>query len=138
MPIIDHKDLTIVSTVALVDRDSKVLIAQRLAGKSFENLWEFPGGKVKISETPESALIREVNEELGIGVEDSCLAPIGFSSYSSDDFNLLVLLYICRIWDGIPISMEGQIIKWVKVSQLRGFPMPPANASFLTVLRDLL
>src|SRR6516164_939817 len=94
--------IVLVAAVALVDADGRVLLAQRPAGKSMDGLWEFPGGKVNAGETPEAALIRELAEELGIDVTASCLAPFTFASHTYPDFHLLMPLYVCRKWSGIP------------------------------------
>ena len=127
-----------VSSVALVDRDGRVLLAQRPEGKPMAGLWEFPGGKVEPGETPEHALIRELEEELGINTWESCLAPLTFASHSYDDFHLLMPLFACRKWDGIPQSRERQALKWVAANELSRFPMPPADKPLLPMLRDLL
>lgn len=128
----------LVSAVALVDPDGRVLIAQRPEGKSMAGLWEFPGGKVETGETPEAALIRELREELGIDTWASCLAPLTFASHAYDDFHLLMPLFACRKWDGTPIAQEGQTLKWVLTRDLRDFPMPPADAPLIPILRDWL
>jgi len=128
----------LVSAVALVDADGRVLLAQRPAGKSMAGLWEFPGGKVNPGETPETALIRELAEELGIDVAASCLAPLTFASYSYPDFHLLMPLYVCRKWSGIPVAREGQRLFWVRPAQLGDYPMPPADKPLIAMLRDLL
>lgn len=126
----------LVSAVALIDVDGRVLLAQRPAGKSMEGLWEFPGGKVEAGETPEHALIRELEEELGIGTWKSCLAPLTFASHSYDDFHLLMPVFACRKWSGMPIAREGQALRWVAKSDLRQFPMPPADLPVIPILRE--
>lgn len=130
--------ILLVSAVALIDVDGRVLLAQRPAGKSMAGLWEFPGGKVETGETPEAALIRELEEELGIDTWESCLAPLCFASHSYDDFHLLMPLFACRKWAGIPVAREGQQLKWVKVADLKSYPMPPADIPLIPVLRDWL
>jgi 8-oxo-dGTP diphosphatase len=130
--------LVLVSAVALVDADGRVLLAQRPAGKPMAGLWEFPGGKVNPGETPETALIRELTEELGIDVAASCLAPFTFASYTYPDFHLLMPLYVCRKWSGIPTAREGQRLAWVRAARLGDYPMPPADQPLVAVLRDLL
>ncbi|MFD0982172.1 8-oxo-dGTP diphosphatase MutT [Tropicimonas aquimaris] len=128
----------LVSAVALVDRDGRVLLAQRPEGKSMAGLWEFPGGKVEPGETPEAALIRELQEELGIDTWASCLAPLTFASHSYDSFHLLMPLFICRKWNGNPVSRENQALKWVRAAQLRDYPMPAADIPLIPHLRDWL
>ena len=130
--------LVLVSAVALVDADGRVLLAQRPAGKPMAGLWEFPGGKVDPGETPETALIRELAEELGIDVTASCLAPFTFASHSYPDFHLLMPLYVCRKWSGIPAAREGQRFAWVRPARLGDYPMPPADVPLVAMLRDLL
>jgi 8-oxo-dGTP diphosphatase len=128
----------LVSAVALIDPDGRILLAQRPEGKSMAGLWEFPGGKVEQGETPEAALVRELHEELGIETWNSCLAPLSFASHSYDDFHLLMPLFACRKWSGTPTPREGQVLKWARVNQLRDFPMPPADIPLIPVLRELL
>jgi len=130
--------IVLVAAVALVDTDGRVLLAQRPAGKSMAGLWEFPGGKVDAGETPEAALIRELAEELGIDVTASCLAPFTFASHTYPDFHLLMPLYVCRKWSGIPAAREGQRLAWVWPARLGDYPMPPADAPLVASLRDLL
>lgn len=131
-------NIVLVAAVALVDIDGRVLLAQRPEGKSMAGLWEFPGGKVEPGETPEHALIRELQEELGIDTWDSCLAPLTFASHGYDDFHLLMPLFVCRKWEGIPHAREGQTLKWVRANDLRSYPMPPADIPLIPILRDWL
>ena len=128
----------LVSAVALIDRDGRVLLAQRPEGKSMAGLWEFPGGKIKPDETPEAALVRELSEELDIETWDSCLAPLTFASHSYDDFHLLMPLFACRKWDGIVKPKEGQNLKWVEAKALKDYPMPAADIPLISVLREWL
>lgn len=130
--------LVLVSAVVLVDPDGRVLLAQRPEGKSMAGLWEFPGGKVEAGETPEAALIRELHEELGIDTWSSCLAPLSFASHSYEDFHLLMPVFICRKWSGVPVSREGQSLRWVRAESLSDYPMPAADLPLLPVLRDWL
>src|SRR5271165_4624695 len=130
--------IILVAAVALVDDDGRLLLAQRPAGKTMAGLWEFPGGKVNPGETPEAALIRELAEELAIDVTASCLAPFTFASYSYPDFHLLMPLYVCRKWSGIPVAQEGQRLAWVRPARLADYPMPPADKPLVAMLRDLL
>ncbi|MCD7061251.1 (deoxy)nucleoside triphosphate pyrophosphohydrolase [Pelagibacterium xiamenense] len=123
---------------ALVDADRRVLIAQRPEGKAMAGLWEFPGGKVEVGETPEAALIRELREELGVETQEACLAPLTFASHSYDDFHLLMPLYVCRKWQGMAVAHEHSALKWVKPQRLREYPMPAADEPLIAPLCDLL
>lgn len=127
-----------VSAAALIDRDGRVLLAQRPEGKSMAGLWEFPGGKIETGETPEAALIRELHEELGINTWSSCLAPLTFASHSYENFHLVMPLFACRKWEGIPQAREGQVLKWVAPNELRSYPMPAADVPLIPILRDWL
>lgn len=128
----------LVVAVALVDPDGRVLIAQRPEGKAMAGLWEFPGGKVDPGERPEAALIRELDEELGIETRSSCLAPLTFASHAYDDFHLLMPLYVCRRWWGTVTAREGQALRWVRPNRMREFPMPPADEPLVAHLIDML
>jgi 8-oxo-dGTP diphosphatase len=130
--------LVLVVACALVDTDGRVLLAQRPKGKSMAGLWEFPGGKVEANEIPEAALIRELNEELGIKTQEACLAPLTFVSFAYDDFHLLMPLFICRRWQGIVQAREGQSLKWVKPEHMKDYPMPPADEPLIPFLKELL
>jgi 8-oxo-dGTP diphosphatase len=130
--------ILLVSAVALIDADGRVLLAQRPKGKSLAGLWEFPGGKVEPGESPEAALIREMKEELGIDTWKSCLAPLTFASHSYPEFHLLMPLFACRRWEGIALGREGQALAWVKPQNLRNYPMPPADLPLIPILRDWL
>jgi 8-oxo-dGTP diphosphatase len=130
--------LTLVVACALVDADRRVLIAQRPEGKTLAGLWEFPGGKVEPGERPEVTLIRELKEELGISVEEPCLAPLTFTSYAYESFHLLMPLYVCRRWEGLVTAREGQQLAWVRANKLRDYPMPPADLPLIPHLEDLL
>ena len=134
----DPKPVVLVSAVALIDADGRVLMAQRPEGKSMAGLWEFPGGKVEPGETPELALIRELHEELGIDTWESCLAPLTFASHAYETFHLLMPLFACRRWQGQPQSREGQALKWVRPAEMRSLPMPPADLPLIPILRDWL
>jgi len=131
-------NLLLVVACALLDRDGRVLLARRPAGKPMAGLWEFPGGKVESGETPEAALVRELCEELSIDPCQSCLQPFAFSSHSYPDFHLLMPFYICRQWDGIVHPTEGQVIKWVNPDIVHTFDMAPADVFLATELRDRL
>jgi len=128
----------LVVAVALIDRDNRVLLAQRATSGTFAGLWEFPGGKVKPGETPEAALMREMSEELGIATWDSCLAALTFASHSYADFHLLMPLYVCRKWTGNPVAIEHSALKWVRPTRLAEYPMPDANKSLVAALRNWL
>jgi 8-oxo-dGTP diphosphatase len=134
----NNKPIVLVAACALIDTDGRILIAQRPEGKSLAGMWEFPGGKVEQGETPEQALIRELNEELGIETKETCLAPLTFASYSYEKFHLLMPLYICRRFWGVPQPKEGQTLKWVKARNLRDYDMPPADEPLIPYLIDVV
>jgi 8-oxo-dGTP diphosphatase len=130
--------LVLVAAVALLDPDNRVLLARRPSGKPLAGLWEFPGGKVAPGESPEAALCRELHEELGIDVSDSCLAPFTFASHRYPDFQLLMPLYLCRRWNGTLTPREGQELTWVRPARLGDYDMPPADKPLVAMLRDFL
>ncbi len=126
----------LVAAMALTDADGRILLAQRPPGKSMAGLWEFPGGKVEANETPETAIAREMREELGIVVCEPCTAPITFVSHTYETFHLVMLLYRCRKWDGIPEPREGQQLTWKFAHEMRSLPMPPADLPLVVTLMD--
>lgn len=130
--------ILLVAAAALIDKDGRVLIAQRPEGKSMAGLWEFPGGKVDAGETPEFALMRELEEELGIETRPTCYSPIAFASHTYDDFHLLMPLFVCRHWRGSITAQEHQSLKWVRPHDLYDYPMPAADIPLIAALRDLL
>lgn len=134
----EPRRLLLVAAVALVDVDGRVLIARRPEGKEMAGLWEFPGGKVEPGERPEDTLIRELAEELGIEVTAACLAPFTFASHDYENFHLLMPLFVCRRWQGVVRSLEGQELAWVRPVRLGDYEMPPADRPLVALLRDLL
>jgi len=134
----ENLPIVFVAAIALIDRDGRVLIAQRPEGKSMAGLWEFPGGKIEDGELPEEALIREMEEELGIDTAAGCLSPFAFASHSYDTFHLLMPLYLCRNWRGMPTAKEGQVLKWVRPKDMARYEMPPADLPLVAMLRDFI
>lgn len=132
------RPILLVAACALIDTDNRILLSKRPEGKALAGLWEFPGGKVEPGETPEETLVRELREELGIETKVPCLAPLTFASHTYETFHLLMPLYVCRRYEGIPRGAEGQEIKWVRAAQLRDYPMPPADEPLIPFLHDLL
>jgi 8-oxo-dGTP diphosphatase len=130
--------LLLVAACALIDADKRVLIAKRPAGKPMAGLWEFPGGKIEAGETPEDTVIRELYEELSVKVTKPCLAPLTFTSHDYLEFHILLSLFVCRRWEGTPVPLEAQEIKWVRANRLRDYPMPPADEPLISHLADLL
>lgn len=130
--------IVLVSAVAMIDVDGRVLISRRPEGKAMAGLWEFPGGKVEEGETPEVALIRELKEELNVDITESCLAALTFASHKYENFHLLMPLFVCRVWRGFPTPREGQEIKWIRPVRLGDYPMPPADEPLKALLYDFL
>lgn len=130
--------VVLVAAAALVDIDGRVLMQRRPEGKAMAGLWEFPGGKVEVGETPEACLIRELKEELDLDVTVACLAPLTFASHAYEDFHLLMPLYVCRRWEGRASPREDQAIRWVRPLKMAELPMPPADVPLVAMLRDLL
>lgn len=130
--------LILVVACALIDGDGRVLLSQRPEGKALAGLWEFPGGKLAPGERPEAALIRELNEELGIETKEACLAPLTFASHAYPEFHLLMPLYVCRRWEGVVAARESQVLKWVRPQAMRDYPMPPADLPLIPFLTELL
>ena len=136
MQIIEVKNL-LVSTIALIDDENKILIGKRPVGKIFENLWEFPGGKVKKNETVEQGLIRETKEEINVDLSMNCIAPLVFSTYKKQNINIIILLFISRKWDLEPICKFHSELRWVEANGLNKYKMPPANKPLVSSLQDL-
>jgi 8-oxo-dGTP diphosphatase len=130
--------LVLVAACALIDGDGRVLLTRRPAGKPMQGLWEFPGGKIETGERPEDTLIRELAEELGIVVREDCIAPLTFASHAYEEFHLLMPLYVCRRWEGIVQAKERQEIAWVRPSQLKDYPMPPADKPLIPHVVELV
>lgn len=132
------RPLLLVAAAALIDGEGRVLLAKRPAGKSMAGLWEFPGGKIHAGELPEEALVRELKEELGVATSTGCLWPLSFASHAYPDFHLLMPLFACRVWKGVPEGKEGQELAWARKEDLKNYPMPPADVALVQVLWALL
>ena len=137
MPITDHKNIKIVVSLALINDSDEILLSKRPKNKHLAGFWEFPGGKVETGEIRKIALIREIKEELDININNKCIAPLSFSEFDYKEFQLLLLLYVCRRWEGEPKSMESNEIKWVKPNMLRKYKMPPADDALIYCIQDL-
>jgi 8-oxo-dGTP diphosphatase len=133
-----NPELFPVVAAALIDADGRVLVQRRPAGKMMAGLWEFPGGKIESGETPEEALIRELDEELGIGVTAACLAPAVFASEPLTGRHLLLLLYICRKWTGVPRALDADALHWCRPGELHALEMPPADRPLIGLLEALV
>lgn len=135
----DGARTALVVAAALVDSDGRILLQQRPPGKSLAGLWEFPGGKIEAGETPEAALIRELREELGIDTEAACLAPATFASAPLDNGDhMLLLLYVCRKWRGIPQPLWASGLRWEYPAAMFALPMPPADLPLIGLLDALV
>jgi 8-oxo-dGTP diphosphatase len=137
-PLKPNRPMVLVVAAALIDASGRVLLAQRPAGKSMAGLWEFPGGKVNVGELPEAALVRELQEELGIQTSIGCLWPLSFASHGYDDFHLLMPVYGCRVWTGESSAREGQNLVWATKQEWKNYPMPPADLMLVQNLWSLL
>ena len=137
MLITDHKNLKIVVSIALVNEFNEILLSKRPKNKHLGGYWEFPGGKIEANEAPEQALIREIKEEINIDINNKCIAPLSFSEFDYKEFQLLLLLYVCRRWEGEPKSMEKNEIRWVKPNMLKKYKMPPADDALIYCIQDL-
>ena len=137
MQIIGHKNIQIVVSLALINDANEILLSKRAKNKHLGGFWEFPGGKVETGEVPEIALIREIKEEINININNKCVAPLSFSEFDYKEFQLLLLLYVCRRWEGEPKSMEKNEIRWVKPNMLRKYKMPPADDALIYCVQDL-
>jgi 8-oxo-dGTP diphosphatase len=134
----EKRSIVIVAACVLLNEAGELLIAERPSGRTLAGLWEFPGGKVELGEQPEDAVIRELNEELGIEIAKADLAPLTFASHAYPDFHLLMPLYRCARWQGAVTPLEGQELRWVRPEDLAGYDMPPADEPLKAALRDLL
>ena len=135
---VENSPTMLVVAAALVDGDGRVLLQQRAPGRSMAGLWEVPGGKVEAGERPEAALIRELDEELGIQTDQACLAPATFASASVGDRHMLLLLYICRKWRGIPQPLDASALQWLRPNQMFALDMPPADVPLIGLLDALI
>ena len=127
-----------VSTVALIDWQGKVLISLRSENKILPNFWEFPGGKIKTNESPDDAIIREIKEELSLAINKKSLKPISFNTYTYDEFNAIIFFYICRSWNGTPLSNENKKILWIEIDKLKNYKLLPGNSKFILELNNLI
>tara|TARA_B100001250_G_scaffold395992_1_gene401482 strand:- start:78 stop:485 length:408 start_codon:yes stop_codon:yes gene_type:complete len=129
---------TLVSLIGLINTENQVLISKRKNNTPYKNFWEFPGGKVEKGEKFSNALIREIKEELGLNLEAPCISPLTFSVDKIENGEILLLLFICRKWSGLPRNLEDQELRWVKSMDLNKYKMPPANIFLNSILRDWL
>ena len=132
------KKILYVSAGLILDSDYKILLSKRKKNKHLPGLWEFPGGKIEVGETPEIALKRELKEELNIDTNEACLAPITFTTFDYRDFYLVMFLFVCRKWSGKIINYESDEIIWVNKKNLRNFKMTPANTNLISFIEDII
>lgn len=138
LPLSDSRQMILVTAALLIDSENRVLLAQRPSGKPLPGLWEFPGGKIDADELPEIALVRELKEELGVDVKPECLTPLTFSSHAYPDFHLLMLVFACHRWQGVPYPREGQTLAWATKHEWRNYTMPPADERILPILFGMI
>jgi 8-oxo-dGTP diphosphatase len=128
----------LVVAAALVADDGRVLLQRRPPGRAMAGLWEFPGGKVEPGETPEAALVRELEEEIGVSVRADNLSPACFASAPNGDAHMLLLLYLCLAWGREPRALDADALRWVRLAEMRDLPMPPADLPLIDLLEKLL
>ena len=138
MAELEKNPTMLVVAAALADPDGRILLQQRAPGRAMAGLWEFPGGKVEAGERPETALRRELREELDIDVVEAALVPACFASAPLGDRHMLLLLYICRSWSGLPRPIDAAALKWLKPEEMAVEEMPPADAPLVAMLEALL
>ncbi|HEY5713510.1 MAG TPA: (deoxy)nucleoside triphosphate pyrophosphohydrolase [Allosphingosinicella sp.] len=129
--------MTVVAA-ALVDEQGRILLQERAPDRAMAGLWEFPGGKVEKGELPEAALVRELEEELGIGIDVADLSPACFASAMVGERHMILLLYICRIWNGTPAPLDATALKWLRPAEMEAAEMPPADQPLIALLDALL
>ena len=127
----DSHGLLLVTAVALRAENGRILMQRRRQDRIHGGLWEFPGGKVEPGESPEVAIIREIDEELGIALDEMELSPLAFASGPADppvsENPLVILLYTCRKWHGEPECRDGEEIRWFLPEELSSLDMPPLD-----------
>lgn len=134
----DEKTSFTVVAAALADGEARILLQRRAAGRAMAGLWEFPGGKIEPGETPEAALVRELEEELGIVVRPEALVPCAFASADNGGRHMLLLLFLCREWDGIPEALDAEALIWARPEEMRELAMPPADEPLVGLLEKLI
>ena len=122
----------IVVAAALTDGAGRILLQRRRKGAEHGGLWEFPGGKLESGEHPQSALVREIAEELAVVVNESGLVPLGFATTASGATRpIVLLLYRCHDWSGEPRCLDAEAIAWVAPQDIASLPMPPLDVDLL-------
>lgn len=130
--------LLLVSAAALIDAEGRVLVQRRPDRGEHGGLWEFPGGKLEKDEGPAEALGRELYEELGIAVDSADLLPTCFASQAWSERHLLLLLFVCRQWRGVPAALHASDLRWLFPSELYSLAMPPADLPLIGLLETFL
>tara|TARA_R110000868_G_scaffold262401_1_gene520880 strand:- start:41368 stop:41892 length:525 start_codon:yes stop_codon:yes gene_type:complete len=135
-----HKldEMVHVSAAVFVNLQGEVLLAQRPEDKAMAGLWEFPGGKIEAGETPEKALVRELNEELAVQVSPEYITPLTFVSCAKSIPGKHLLMYLFKVtkWKGVIEGLEGQRIAWVPAVNLVDYIdiMPQADVPLANFL----
>lgn len=127
-----------VVAAALLRHDGRVLMQRRSLATAHGGLWEFPGGKLEAGESPESALLREIEEELGIALDPAALVPLSFASDPAlppaPRAPHVILLYTCKRWSGEPHCHVGEEIGWFLPGEIPGLSMPPLDYPLASAL----
>jgi 8-oxo-dGTP diphosphatase len=134
----ENPTILFVVAAALTNQAGEILLQKRSVGRQMAGLWEFPGGKVEAGESPESALVRELREELGIDVEAQNLVPLTFASEPLGSRSLLLLLYRCAQWRGKPRALDADGLQWLLPQDMDQLPMPPADKPLVLALKKII
>ena len=122
-------------TCGLIERDGRVLVAQRPPGKALAGKWEFPGGKLEPGESPAACLARELRAELGVSVDVRAALPASVHHYGERAIRLLP--FLCRVREGEPHPHEHSAIRWCTPEEIAGLDLAAADLPILAHYRAM-